>query len=65
MRARVTRAIGPAIAAIELGDQREPAMLGGIEMTRQFGDLRLEFIERTAEWGVKRISIHGSDSEAH
>jgi hypothetical protein len=31
MRARVTRAIRPAITAIELGDEQEPAVIGGIQ----------------------------------
>jgi hypothetical protein len=33
MRARVARAVRPAIAAIELSYQREPAMLGCVEVT--------------------------------
>jgi len=46
MRARVARAIRPAIAAIEFCDQREPAMLGGVEVTGELGDLGFELIER-------------------
>ena len=62
VRAGAARAIRPALAPIELGDQREPAMLSGIEVPGELGDLGFELIERTARRG-RRVPIHGSDSE--
>ena len=51
MRAGVAGAIRPALAAIELGNQDEPAMLGGIQVPCELGDLGFELIERTARRG--------------
>ena len=53
-------AIRPALAAIELGNQGEPAMLGGIQVPCELGDLGFELIERAARRG-RRVPIHGSD----
>jgi hypothetical protein len=41
----------PALAAVELGNQREPAMLGRIQVPRKLGDLGFKLIERTARRG--------------
>jgi hypothetical protein len=38
--------IRPAVAAIELGDQCEPAIVRGVQLTGEFGDLRFQFFER-------------------
>jgi hypothetical protein len=40
------QAVVPAFAAVELGDEREPAAVGGVQVADQFGDLRLEFRRR-------------------
>jgi hypothetical protein len=39
-------AVRPAVAPIELGDQREPAIVRSIELTCELGDLCFEFLER-------------------
>ena len=59
MRARVARAIRPSIAAIELSDQREPAMLGCVEVTGELGDLGFDLIERARGLRMKRMFVHG------
>jgi hypothetical protein len=41
----VVRADLPPVAAIVFADEREPPMLGGVEMARQLGDLGFEVIE--------------------
>ena len=38
-------ALRPALAPIELGDEREPAMARGVEVTCQAADLGLERLE--------------------
>ena len=39
MRAGVAASVRPRIATIELSNQREPAILAGIQMPSKFGDL--------------------------
>jgi hypothetical protein len=46
VRAGVQFPIPPAPAPIEFGDQREPTIIRGIELSGQRGDLRLELLQR-------------------
>ena len=48
VRTRLRGAIGPAVAAVELGDEDQPAVIGGVEVTCQLGDLRFKLTERKA-----------------
>ena len=44
------------LAAIELGNQHQPAIIGRVEMSGEFGDLGLEFADRKA---ASRSALHG------
>jgi hypothetical protein len=44
--ARLGGAIGPALAAVELGDEREPPMVGRVQVACKFGDSGADLVER-------------------
>jgi hypothetical protein len=44
--AGMRKAIGPALATVELGDQHQPAVVRRVEVPGQFGDLGLELADR-------------------
>ena len=66
VRAGGQLAVRPAVAPIELGDQREPAIIGGIQVSGEFGDLRFEFFEGTGPrqamrhrpWGLLELVLY-------
>jgi len=41
-----SRPFHPALAPIEFADEREPAILGGIQLSAELSDLRFELLER-------------------
>ena len=47
VRAGGQLSIRPAVAAVELGDQREPTEIRGIQLAGECGDLCFEFFEGT------------------
>src|ERR1700744_5701577 len=58
MRTRLRSPIGPAVPAVKLRDQHQPAMLGSIEMTGKLGDLRAQLRHREGRRSGKGICIH-------
>ena len=48
MRAGMQCPITPSAAAVEFGDQTQPAVIGGVEMTGKLGDLLLELVKGQA-----------------
>src|SRR5271165_6240831 len=50
----------PPLAPIELGDQREPTIRRGVQLTGQFRDLRFEFIERKRGFESRCTAVHAS-----
>ena len=50
MGAGLSEAVRPAIAAIELGDEHQPAVIRGVQMPGEFGDLGFELANRELGW---------------
>jgi hypothetical protein len=44
-------AVRPAVAAIELRNQQQPAVIGRVQVTGEFGDLGLQFADRETGFG--------------
>jgi hypothetical protein len=43
MRTGLSERIRPTLAAVELGDERQPVTVGSVEVTAKLGDLGSEF----------------------
>jgi hypothetical protein len=47
MRAGLRQAIGPAVAPIELGDEQQEAVIGGVDVAGERKNLSGQFVDRT------------------
>jgi hypothetical protein len=51
-------AVPPAAAAVEFGNQHEPAIVGGIELASECGDLGFQFLEGKGGGEACRCAVH-------
>ncbi len=58
MRAGLGDAVRPALAPIEFGDEIEPAIICGVQVSSQFGDLRFEFAQWKTRFAAQRSTVH-------
>ena len=58
VRAGLREAVRPAVAAVELGDQAQPAVVGRVEVAGQLGDLGLEFGRGEACFVTEDRAVH-------
>ena len=50
--------VRPALAPIEFGDELEPAIVCGVQVSSQFGDLRFEFAQWKTGFAARRSTVH-------
>jgi hypothetical protein len=60
VRTGLGRRVRPAIAAVELCDQYQPAMAGGVQVTGELSDLRFELGNRQRTLCTQSSSVHGN-----
>src|SRR5262245_5467682 len=58
VRTRLRRAIRPTMSGIEFGNESEPAITCGVDLSGQECDLSFEFADGASENRIRNASVH-------